>query len=361
MFYKIKSYLSCSDLKFKIYFSINILTSVSNKSMERKSLINQLELAYAPLTAYEFAITKNDFYIELALKNASLYIIAQRPVITFENVTFDESNYLLIFEIHQKGNSKIIKGKLPLIQKAVNSKENDTIAVAFNYLDKSQTKNTFSPNNIHGFSLVQILENEQKFLIWFSPEKLLQNWWRGNIECHLEGDIKSFTRYKVHYVGKATKQSILKRLTGHNTFQDILSIESPVTEKQLPANEIIILPFQFKDNLQLQTFGIDSPLESMVSSLKGENYPEQEKVFLDAEKAIIKAIQPNYNKELFKGYPVSKDGLYDDNYDTISYTFMDPITLKYTQGEICGGLSTIGGDTIFVSENKNFKLIKVKV
>ncbi|WP_188050801.1 hypothetical protein [Flavobacterium sp. GP15] len=28
--------------------------------MERKSLLNQLELSYAPLTAHEFAITKND-------------------------------------------------------------------------------------------------------------------------------------------------------------------------------------------------------------------------------------------------------------------------------------------------------------
>ena len=55
----------------------------------------------------------------------------------------------------------------------------------------------------------------------------------------------------------------------------------------------------------------------MIASLLGENYPDQEKVFLDAEKALIKAMQPSYNKELFKSYPFSKDGLYHDNYDTI--------------------------------------------
>lgn len=326
--------------------------------MDRKSLLNQLELAYAPLTAYEFAITKNDIFIEKALENASLYIIAQRPVLTFENVYVDENSYTLNFEIHQKGNSNIIKGKLPLIQKVVDSNENDTIAVAFNYLGKSEVDNTFPLKNIHGFSLAQVLEYETKFLIWFSPEKLLQNWWKGNIECVLEGDFRSFTIYKVHYVGKATKQSILKRLTGHNTLQDILSLESPVTEKQLPANEIVIMPFKFKDNLQFQVFGKESNIESMVSSLKGENYPEQEKVFLDAEKALIKAMQPQYNKELFNGYPKSTDGLYNDKYHTISYTFVDPIILEYNDGEISGGLSNIGGDTIFISGNKDFKLIK---
>ena len=46
--------------------------------MDRKSLINQLELAYAPLTAYEFAIVKDDHLIERALEKASLYIISHR-------------------------------------------------------------------------------------------------------------------------------------------------------------------------------------------------------------------------------------------------------------------------------------------
>lgn len=326
--------------------------------MDRKSLINQLELAYAPLTAFEFAEVKNDYLIERALEKASLYILAQRPVITFENVIPDSINYELKFEIHQKGNPTILKCKLPLIQPVVGSTEEDTIAVAFNYLDKSlkQEKPPFA--NIHGFSLVKHQEIGNKFLIWFSPEKLLQNWWNGIIECEIEGDFRSFTRYKVHYVGKATKQSILKRLTGHSTFQDILSLEAPVTKKQLPANEIVILPFEFQDNLEIHSFGPKSDVNNMVAALQGDNYPEQEKIFLDAEKALIKAIKPIYNKELFNNYPVSKDGLYGDNYDTISYTFIDPITLIYDEGEILGALTPIGGDSIMILDNREVKLVK---
>ncbi|MDA3905722.1 MAG: hypothetical protein PF484_06575 [Bacteroidales bacterium] len=328
--------------------------------MNRKSLINKLELAYAPMTAYEFAIVKKDSDIEKALSRSSLYIIGQRPVITFENVIPDELKYQLNFEIHQVGNPNILKCKLPLIQTIVGSTDQDTIKVAFNFLDKSTIQNSPPLYNIHGFSFVKHQKNKDEFLIWFSPEKLLHNWWKGYIDCEIEGDYKSFVNYKVHYVGKATKQSILKRLTGHSAFQDILSLEAAVTEKQLPANEVVILPFEFEDNLQIQSFGDKSDMPSLAAALRGDNYPEQEKVFLDAEKALIKAMEPVYNKELFKNYPVSKDGLYNDNYDTISYSFTDPISLIYNEGEIKGNKSPIGGDTIIILDNSEFKLVKYK-
>jgi len=323
-----------------------------------KRLINKLELAYAPMTAYEFAVTKNDKDIEKALYKASLYLIAQRPVITFENVIPDREEYKLNFEIHQKGNTEILKCKLPLIQSIVDSKEDDTILVAFNNLDKSTTQKLPPYYNIHGFSLVKHQKDKDEFLIWFSPEKLLQNWWKGYVECEIEGDYKSFLRYQVHYVGKATKQSILKRLTGHSTFQDILSIEEPVTEKQLPANEIVILPFEFEENIQIQSFGDESNMNSMVAALRGEDYPEQEKVFLDAEKALIRAMEPSYNNILFKSYPKSNDMLYESSFNAISYSFIDPIELIYESGEIFGRMNPFGGDIIIISDNDKVKLIK---
>jgi hypothetical protein len=163
--------------------------------MKRKSLINQLELAYAPMTAYEFAIMKDDLSVERSLEEASLYAIGQRAVMTFENVIPDEYSYSLKFEIHQKGNKNILKGKLPLIQKAVGSADNDVIYLAFNFLDKKNKQKHPPLNNIHGFSLLQIVKDVKKFLIWFSPEKLLQNWWKGNIVCEIEGDFRSFTNY----------------------------------------------------------------------------------------------------------------------------------------------------------------------
>ncbi|MCX6218707.1 hypothetical protein [Spirosoma sp.] len=326
--------------------------------MNRKSLLNQLELAYAPLTAYEFATIKDDLLVEKALEKASLYLIAQRPVITFENVIPDTTAYQLNFEIHQRGNSNILRCQLPFDQELFDLMKDNVVDVAFNYLDRDIKQEKPPFGNIHGFSLVRHTLKGKEFIIWFSPEKLLQNWWKGLITCKVQGDWKSLTNYIVHYVGKATKQSILKRLTGHSTFQDILSLEAPVTKKQLPANEIVILPFEFRDNLQIQSFGKNGNLKDMVESLQEKNYPDQEKIFLDAEKALIKAMQPSYNKELFNNYPVSKDGLYSENYDAISYTFIDPIVLTYTEGEIRGGSTYIGGDAILILNNKEFKLVK---
>lgn len=325
--------------------------------MNRKSLINQLELAYAPLTAFEFAKLKDDKLIEEALNQASLYLIGQRPVITFENVIPDRTVYQLNFEIHQKGNPNILKCKLPFDQEVLGLKESN-VYVALNYLDKSIKQQAPPFANIHGFSLGRHHEKQREFVVWFSPEKLLQNWSKGIIQCDIDGDWKSFTNYKVHYVGKATKQSILQRLTGHATFQDILSLESPVTEKQLPANEIVILAFEFHDNIQIHSFGDRAKTKDMVAAFLGKNYPDQEKVFLDAEKALIKAMQPSYNKELFKSYPKSKDGLYNDKYTAIVYTFMDSLVLIYDDGEIRGGISPLGGDAILILDNSTFKLEK---
>ncbi|MBP1841687.1 hypothetical protein [Formosa algae] len=326
--------------------------------MDRKSILNQLKLAYSPLTNYEFTIVKNDPLIERALEKASLYVITQRPIITFENIVSNQEENLLKFEIHQRNKPNILKCKLPYLQDVFNVSGEHEIHLAINYIKKPANPNKQPIGNVYGFSLVEYKNKESRFLIWFSPEKLLQNCWRGNLKCEIDGDIREFLKYKVHYVGKATKQGILNRLTGHNTLQDILSLEYPFSFGELPTHEIAILCFEFQDNLEIQSFGIESRNEDIVAALMGENRPPQDKIFLDAEKALIKAMKPSYNKQLFNSYPISKDGLFDENYDVISYTFIDPITLEYENGIIEGGKSLIGGDSIIISDNEKMELVK---
>jgi hypothetical protein len=322
----------------------------------KKLIENKLELAYSAITGFEFAHVKEDFYLEKALEQASLYIISQRPIITFENLFFYEDK--VYFEIHQRGNPNILKGNLNVLQNELGLSKEGYIKIALNFLDKNNVKKSQPFFDLYGFSLVNEFLNNKKTTIWLSPEKLLFNWWRKRIKCEIEGDYKSFLKYKVHYVGKATKQSILKRLTGHSTFQDILSIENPITYKDLPKHEISILCFKFRDNIEISIFGQDSKTDEMVKSMMGENSPNDEKISLDAEKALIQAMKPNYNKELFKNYPKSKDGLYPLGYDYISYSFVDPIKLIYNEGEICGGNDFDGSDIIEIKNNTNFALIK---
>lgn len=329
--------------------------------MERKSIINQLKLAYSPLSNYEFNFLKSDKIIEQIIDEASLYIIAQRNILSFENIVSNQDKQLLEFEIHQKNNSEILKCKLPYFQDAIGASKTKEIALAVNTIDPNFKNEEYPINNVHGLSLLEIEninDENPKFLVWFSPEKLLQNYWGKSVECEIKGDIRSFTNYQVHYVGKATKQSIFKRLTGHSTLQEILSVETPFLYGDLPTHEITLLLFKFYDNLEIKSYGINSNIDEMVDSMMGKKRPDKESIFLDAEKALIKAMQPKYNKELFNNYPKSKDGLYNHNYDAISYTIMDPITLEYSNGKIEGGLSNLGGDSIIVKDNTTFELFK---
>ena len=331
--------------------------------MEQKTIINQLKLAYSPLSNYEFSVLKNDKIIQQIIESASVYIIAQRPILSFENVVSKQDELVLELEIHQKNNPNILKCRLPYMQDAIGASGKKDIGLAINTIDPEFKKGTYPINKAHGLSLVEIendsLENH-KFLVWFSPEKLLKNYWDGSIKCDVIGNIRDFTNYQVHYVGKATKQNIFTRLTGHSTLQEILSIEYPFKYGDLPTHEITLLLFGFQDNLEIKSYDVDSDIKDMVATLTGENRPRQEAIFLDAEKALIKAMQPKHNKELFKNYPVSKDGLYSENYDSIIYTLMDPIKLKYELGEIDGGLSTLGGDAIIIKNNETFELNKHK-
>lgn len=308
------------------------------------------------MSSYDFSILKSDEIVQGLLRQSSLYIIGQRPILSFENLTMNDDEKYITFEIHQKENPSIIKFKLPFFQENIATNYEKDVVLVIGSNDPNHIFDRNNITNVHGLKFYEISNNEENFLVWFSPEKFLTNFSRGHIEAGIEGNLRDFLKYKVHYVGKATDQDIWKRLTGHETLQDILSLECPFVYGSLPSHEIVLLLFEFHDNLTMQTFDVNSSPEEMTDSLMGKNYPEQKTVFLDAEKALIKAMQPKHNKILFKNYPKSKDGLYKHNFDNYGFTFMDSITLEYEKGEIRGGLNMMGGDIISIKNNEDFEL-----
>ena len=87
------------------------------------------------------------------------------------------------------------------------------------------------------------------------------------------------------------------------------------------------------------------------------------RLFVEEEikKVINERDSLNKNKKImekFENYPQSKDGLYGDNYDCVTYTFMDPIKLIYKNGDIQGNIDVWGGDYISIIENKHFEINK---
>lgn len=327
----------------------------------KKLLINHLRLAYCPLCNYDFTSVKKDPLIQSALEESSLYVIAQRPEIRFDNLIFDEKERIVSFEIRQKNNPNVLKCSFPIFQEHIATNFNkEVLASLGSHLNT--TLPTSPPfNDIHGIKFFQGNLNPENFLIWFSPEKFLQNYWKGYLEAKIEGDILSFTKYKVHYVGQSIKQDVWKRLTGHSTLQDIISLEYPFSFDTLPTHEIAIIFFNLEESIQMHTFGRgNEDIQDMVDSVMGRNLPEKDRIFLDAEKALINALQPKYNKQLFKSYPKSDDGLYNHKFDSISYSLLDPISLVYEEGEICGNQQYYDGDQIFVPREGPVELVKNK-
>lgn len=324
--------------------------------MTQNILINQLELAYSPVSNYDFSFLKSDMVIQDILSDSRIYIITQRPVLSFENIVFSEGESILRFEIHQKNNPEILKVALPFFQENIAKDKTKIVEIEIGSIDKNNDVTQRPINNMHGIKFYQ----DKVFHVWFSPEKFIQNYTAGYIHAEVLGDIRKFTKYRVHYVGKATEQSIWKRLTGHATLQEILSVEYPLVHGSLPTHEIAILFLRFKDNLSIKTYGDSSKdVDEFVDTLMGNNQLDQKIIFLDAEKALIKAMQPKYNKEVYNSYPESKDGLFKHKLTSYSFTFTDPISLLYEQGEINGGLDFLGGDTIYI-ENNSMKILKAK-
>ncbi|WP_367209589.1 hypothetical protein [Sphingobacterium sp. R2] len=326
--------------------------------MESKSLVNQLKLAYSPLSNYDFSILKGDRDIQNALQNSSLYIIAQRPVLSFENIRINKVEGQLEFEIHQQDNNAILKCKLPIFQENLVNNSDRSHVYYFGSHDPQFIFDENNVSNVHGIKIYKSSIEPENFIIWFSPEKFLFNYLNGHFSCFIDGDVSLLLKYNVHYVGQSTDQDIWKRLTGHEKLQQILSVEYPFVYGTLPTHEIALLLFEFSDNISFQTFDGDAIYDDFMKSFSGEYDVDQRAIYLDAEKALVKAMTPKHNKILFKNYPKSTDGLHKYKLSSYSYSFMDPITFKYGNDEIRGGLNEFGGDIIFIDSDSNFTLNK---
>ncbi len=207
---------------------------------------------------------------------------------------------ILQFEIHQKNNPHFLKVSFPFLQKNITDDDQTGVELHLYFQDKKNKTNVGPFNDLRGIKLYQA----NNFLLWFTPEKFLHSYWIGQIFAEIEGKITNFTKYNVHYVGKATDQDIWKRLTGHATLQDILSLENPLTYGALPTEEIALLLFRFQNNLSINTYKpADNDISDMVATIMGTNQPDQRTIYLDAEKALVKAMQPKYNKEMYRSYP----------------------------------------------------------
>lgn len=302
-------------------------------------LINDIELAYAPMSAYHFSllIRNKEFYNNVM--DSHLYMITQRKSITFDNIYFSE-NLELSFDIRQEDNSEIIYCSIPLFQEYINPDKKKLIELRLhNRKNTTENKVKFPFNGTQAFSIQEtdVSTKETKIIFWLSPDKLFQKHWKGELNAKFSSDYIKMLDFKVHYVGKSTEQNICERLSKHSTFQEILTKEDTLTYGDIPSNEIMILLMRVKDNNTIVRWGGTSTGEEISDYIHNYSLPSDKVISLDAEKALIKHLQPQYNKILYDSFPNRNDLVNTDYHSVILYALSDPITLIYNKGNIKGG------------------------
>ena len=307
--------------------------------MTKGVLINDIELGYAPISAYHFGLLIRDKAFYNNVTDSHLYLITQRKEITFNNFYFSDS-LILSFSIQQEGNPNVIYCSLPVVQKKLNPNLKNRIELRL-HNRKNTTKKKISPpfNGTQAFSIqeTEVKSGKSKIIAWFSADKLFQKHWKGEIIVDFSRSYHEMLEFTVHYVGKSTEQNICERLSSHSTFQEILMKESPLIYSNIPSNEIMIMLMRIEDNNTIVKWGDESSGEDISKYIQEYTLPSHKAVSSDAEKALIRHLQPQYNKILYNSYPRKNDLINTDFHSVILYAFSDPIKLIYDSGSITGG------------------------
>ncbi len=331
--------------------------------MKETRLFNKLMLSQCPLSNFDFSYLKSEKLLLDILEQSNIYMIVQRPVLYLQNLYVDHSNCkrpLMKFQIKQKGTENTLQCEFPFRQQALGNTESEKILFHFcvDY-EFQQAKQSDPPFN-HIINML-IYTQEDGYGNWFSPEKLLFDFWNERIELEIKGDIQGFLNYNVHYIGKATEEHVIKRLTGHEHLQDVLSTEMPFQYGGLPTDEIVLLFFEFSDNIHLAMLEDDDLTEELFEQMKSGNLPTvpEKAIYHDAEKALIHAFNPKHNKVIYKHYPNGKQNLFEHNdLKAYTYSFLDPITLIFNEKSIMGSRDFFDTDMLLVKHGEPLTILK---
>jgi hypothetical protein len=322
--------------------------------MNYSAFAANLQLTYAPISAHDFAVLKTEAAFRQSVTDAMLYAICQRQMLSFENVTPTPDGKELLFEIHMQNSSHQLSCRLPLHQATLDAGEG--LQAHFGFYEEDD-RSVIPPYK--GVNGIQFYTEKGDFVLWLSPDKFLHHYWSNLLEASVEGDLREFTKFRVLYVGKATDQLAIDRLTGHYTLQDILSLEKALVKGTPSAHEIMLLLFEVGAGDYIATLagGDDAALDRAF----GDNLPDKKTVALDAEKAFVKLLQPNYNHHTkrFPNYPKSTDGLYQYAFDKFTYQVKEDITLFLNEVVVQGSVNGQEVDLIVVDANKTVEIVQL--
>lgn len=280
-------------------------------------MLNQLRLVFPPMTNQIADWLWSDAAAREFVKHSKLYMIGQRHELLFENVEVGQTHQTVRFDL------------------VCGAKAARNVIFPFNqFLELRTTEFDFDASPRHmRFSV----ERDGKQLIrWYWPDSFLYAWWRGQITLQNPPNIRDFTSYDLHYVGISKEGDSFSRLfqNGHENRARILSNASPIAEKARVTDEILLFLFEVQE-LGFKSWTFGEYAETLGRSATPD--PTQTQIVADAEKAFVKILRTEYNRETYSNYPAGKDGLAGANLDRYSYIIDEPITFDTLHDSIRGG------------------------
>jgi len=301
--------------------------------------------SYPIITAYEFEFLKTEEEIKALLKPSTIYFIVQRPLIYISNLTL--KNGVIYFEIKDNLKNKPLECSIDPAENNFSAPDKDLLVSLHFYKNIPDKKEPF--NDI---AAIKLYNTENEFIVWYTPQKIIYEHLSGSLKVHINGSIKEYIDYHVHYIGQSFSQNIWDRLTGHEKMQAVLTKENIINNKASKNSfeiSLILLEVEGYDEIKIMPYYewlVPNATKPLLFNLETEE--DIEKFYLpllktnaseltnEIEALLINSFKPEYNNILFKNYPEIKSGTRSVGYTESKLILrMLPAILKtdyHTQG-----------------------------
>lgn len=318
---------------------------------------------YPVVSAYEYEFLKQEKVVRDRMTSSTIYLILQRPLTYFQNVSFGPG--VVRFEIVDDQHPPL-RCEFPLTENGICAPGED-LTVKIQYY-KTEPDPQPPHNDVAG---LQFYRTDGTFVVWYSPQKFLYEVLAGGLNVRIDGDVSDYLDYHVHYIGQAFSQRVWKRLTGHEKMQRILTLEGPQSAKAQPAPFEIslltleVLGFDEANIFQVFDFAVPDGLEPIIYDF---TYEEDDDRFLDyyepklgaaapeltneVEAMLVSLFQPTYNTIKFDNYPHLKKGTRSAGYTHATLTLQGvPVLLRTDTAQVMMGAGMRLGDPTSANES----------
>lgn len=283
------------------------------------------EIPYPPVSAWEFGQLKTEAAVRERLKDATVYIIAQRPILWFDQVRVTDG--CVTFEIND-GQGPPVKGIIETFRLGLFAPDEPILVECGFHHDATQDT---PPWNF--VASIRLYDKDRKLRAWWSPQTLLYEVFNQDLRVRFAGAPERFMEFHIHYIGKAHSQPLWKRLRAHEKLQQVLTYEKVrgIGHSQ-PSLEITIFALKvlkLEEMVGVRWGSDDEPIDPQMIVFRHPNDPTDTRwqtfkrrwatgpeavVTTELEAALIEMFKPEHNSVKFDKYPQIKGGLRELGY-----------------------------------------------